>query len=124
MILKTNEDGYLIVPADDPDHPMTLDTEKDIVWCMVRTNYCKKIALLLWDPILIHWTGLAKVNFKASVPWSLMAIGHEDKIDAEYLPDIVLRDPSKMRDTDIWKCLKHWRRRQEQNLIPMKFRSV
>ena len=54
MILETNEDGYLIVPADDPDHPMTLDTEKDIVWCMVRTNYHKRIALLLRDPILIH----------------------------------------------------------------------
>ena len=54
MILETNKDGYLIVPADDPDHPMTLDTEKDIVRCMVRTNYRKKIALLLRDPILIH----------------------------------------------------------------------
>ena len=54
MILETNEDGYPIVPADDPDHPMTLNTEKDIVRCMVRTNYRKRIAPMLRDPILIH----------------------------------------------------------------------
>ena len=62
-------------------------------------------------------------NRRATVPWIQLMTDQDDFIDKKYIPTtITLKDPSKLKQSEVMMILNHWNNRISANKVGFKFR--
>jgi hypothetical protein len=67
---------------------------------------------------------LATGNPKASVPWTAINNDQGAFIDPEYLPDVLIREPTKLNRSEVKDLLNHWYDRAAEKERPFKFSGI
>lgn len=66
----------------------------------------------------------ATQNPKASVPWMALAGNSSAYIEDKFLPDVVLREPSKLVQKEASAILDHWYKRQTDKKVIFLFKAL